>query len=287
MAQVRQRCERRACDPVTLQIVRGGAARHPERDGGVIERTAMSPFIREKKDFYAALFDGHGRLIVGSNLPVFGDVVGPIAEHYPLETCARRHLLVQRLLRLEGAVSHSPTRCSWRRCSRTASCSPSRSLGAFQRHRRHAPGLAVARLHRDLPGGHHRAAGARGARRRDGRRAAALFFRNSRFPEMVKGDTRASMAAIRLGERRLASCSSASAARGRRAFARSSTRPSASVRRSCARWSRGRARFTDTIDSDGQGNGPIKLRYRLEVTATRITLDTSESDDQVPGRSTS
>ena len=31
-----------------------------------------------------------------------------------------------------------------------------------------------------------------------------LFFRNSRFPEMVKGDTRASMAAIRLGERRLA-----------------------------------------------------------------------------------
>ena len=31
-----------------------------------------------------------------------------------------------------------------------------------------------------------------------------MFFRNSRFPEMVKGDTRASMAAIRLGERRLA-----------------------------------------------------------------------------------
>ena len=31
-----------------------------------------------------------------------------------------------------------------------------------------------------------------------------LFYRNSRFPEMVKGDTRASMAAIRLGERRLA-----------------------------------------------------------------------------------
>ena len=30
-----------------------------------------------------------------------------------------------------------------------------------------------------------------------------LFYRNSRFPEMVKGDTRASMAAIRLGERRL------------------------------------------------------------------------------------
>src|SRR4029453_11613279 len=30
-----------------------------------------------------------------------------------------------------------------------------------------------------------------------------LFWRNSRFPEMGKGDTRASMAAIRLGGRRL------------------------------------------------------------------------------------
>ena len=28
--------------------------------------------------------------------------------------------------------------------------------------------------------------------------------------------------------------------------------------------------FTDTVDSDGQGHGPIKLRYRLDVTAERI-----------------
>ena len=41
--------------------------------------------------------------------------------------------------------------------------------------------------------------------------------------------------------------------------------------------------FTDTIDSDGQGHGPIKLRYRLDVTSDRIVLDTSASDDQVPG----
>jgi len=46
----------------------------------------MSPFIREKKDFYAALFDGEGRLIVGSNLPIFGDAIGPIREHYPSAT---------------------------------------------------------------------------------------------------------------------------------------------------------------------------------------------------------
>jgi N-methylhydantoinase B len=41
--------------------------------------------------------------------------------------------------------------------------------------------------------------------------------------------------------------------------------------------------FTDTVDSDGQGHGPIKLRYRLDVTAEHIVLDTGKSDDQVPG----
>jgi len=46
-----------------------------KRVEALIERTAMSPFIREKKDFYAALFDGEGRLIVGSNLPIFGDAI--------------------------------------------------------------------------------------------------------------------------------------------------------------------------------------------------------------------
>src|SRR6059058_1600422 len=73
-------------DPITVQIVRGALRAIQSEMEAVIERTAMSPFIREKKDFYAALFDGRGRLVAGSNLPVFGDVIGPIAEHYPLDT---------------------------------------------------------------------------------------------------------------------------------------------------------------------------------------------------------
>src|SRR5215204_1752089 len=63
------------CDPVTLQIVRGSLRAIQSEMEAVIERTAMSPFIREKKDFYCALYDAMGRLVVGSNLPVFGDVV--------------------------------------------------------------------------------------------------------------------------------------------------------------------------------------------------------------------
>jgi hypothetical protein len=101
--------EKVSSDPITVQIVRGALRAVQSEMEALIERTAMSPFIREKKDFYAALFDADGRLIVGSNLPLFGDVIGPIAEHYPLETMREgRHLLVQRLLRLaRRGLAHS------------------------------------------------------------------------------------------------------------------------------------------------------------------------------------
>ena len=110
MAQDSAKSAATVCDPVTLQIVRGALRAIQGEMEAVIERTAMSPFIREKKDFYVALFDGAGRLIVGSSLPLSGDVVGPIVEHYPLRHhAAGRHLLVQRLLRLQGARSRTRT----------------------------------------------------------------------------------------------------------------------------------------------------------------------------------
>ena len=102
---------------------------------------------------------------------------------------------------------------------------------------------------------------------------------------MVKGDTRASMAAIRLGERRLGELFARfGLARTTDAFERLIAETEREVRDKLrALVPEGSHAFTDTVDSDGQGHGPIKLRYRLDVTADRIVLDTSASDDQVPG----
>src|SRR5215813_12356231 len=98
-----------ACDPVTLQIVRGALRAVQSEMEALIERTAMSPFIREKKDFYAALFDQDGRLVAGSNLPVFGDVVSPVVAHYPLDTMQPGDLYwFNDCYASRGAVSHSP-----------------------------------------------------------------------------------------------------------------------------------------------------------------------------------
>ena len=66
------------CDPITLEILRGAIrAAHAEMEA-LLERTAISAFIREKKDFYTALFDAEGRLAVGSNVPIFGNVTAPV-----------------------------------------------------------------------------------------------------------------------------------------------------------------------------------------------------------------
>ena len=55
------------CDPVTLEIIRGASRAAQAEMEALLERTAMSAFIREKKDFYTALFDAEGRMAVGSS----------------------------------------------------------------------------------------------------------------------------------------------------------------------------------------------------------------------------
>src|SRR3979409_2714498 len=75
-----------ACDPVTLEIVRGAIRAAQAEMEALIERTAISAFIREKKDLYTAMFDANGVMAVGSNLPVFGDICGPVFRDFAPDT---------------------------------------------------------------------------------------------------------------------------------------------------------------------------------------------------------
>jgi N-methylhydantoinase B len=274
-------------DPITLQIIRGALRAIQSEMEAVIERTAMSPFIREKKDFYAALFDGAGQLIAGSNLPVFGDVVAPIVEHYPLETMRPGDVYwFNDCYASKGAVSHSPDQVF------VAPVFAQGRLSAFTQswaHFNDIGGMRPGSLSPDCTDIYQEGIIVPPVRlAREGVIAdelLRLFYRNSRFPEMVKGDTRASLAAIRLGERRL---SELFLRFGRattvHAFERLIEETEREIRSKLhALLPAGAYDFTDTVDSDGQGHGPIKLRYRLEVAGNRITLDTSASDDQVPG----
>jgi N-methylhydantoinase B len=283
----REQKQPKSVDPVALQIVRGALRAIQSEMEAVIERTAMSPFIREKKDFYAALFDANGRLIVGSNLPVFGDVIGPIAEHYPLESMHPGDIYwFNDCYASKGAVSHSPDQVF------VAPVFADGTLAAFAQswaHFNDIGGMRPGSLSPDCTDIFQEGIIVPPVRVvREGVVADELlrvFFRNSRFPEMVKGDTRASMAAIRLGERRLVELFQRFGGAGTTAaFERLIEETERELREKLQAFvPEGTHAFTDTIDSDGQGHGPIKLRYRLDVTGNRVTLDTSGSDDQVPG----
>jgi N-methylhydantoinase B len=275
------------CDPITLEIIRGALRATQSEMEALIERTAMSPFIREKKDFYAALFDAEGRLVVGSNLPIFGDVITPILEYYPRQTMREGDIYwYNDCYASHGAVSHSPDQVfacpvfsdgrivafaqSWAHFNdiggmRAGSLSPD-CEEIFQE------GIIIPPV---LVG--------RGGQLND--ELLRVFVRNSRFPAMAQGDTRASIAAIRLGERRLLELFARfGRERMRDAFAQLVERTRTAVRqRFHDLVPPGEYRFADSLDSDGQGHGPVTLRYRLTVGADRIELDTTESDDQVPG----
>lgn len=278
---------RQTCDAVTVEIVRGALRAIQSEMEALIERTAMSPFIREKKDFYAALFDETGALIAGSNLPIFGDVVGPVAVHYPLSTMRPGDIYwFNDCYASNGAVSHSPDQVL------LAPVFADGELAGFAQswaHFNDIGGMRPGSLSPDCTDIWQEGIIVPPVRlSRDGVVDEALlrvFVRNSRFPEMVRGDMRASMAAIRLGERRLGELYARfGLERTRDAFRQLIAETERETRsRLRALVADGDYDFTERIDSDGHGNGPIRMRYRMSVSQDRICLDATASDDQVKG----
>lgn len=62
---------RKKFDPVTLEVFRNLFYSVAEEMGAVLRRTAFSPNIKERRDYSCAIFDGHGRLVAqGEHMPV-------------------------------------------------------------------------------------------------------------------------------------------------------------------------------------------------------------------------
>ena len=276
------------CDPVTLEIIRGAIRAAQAEMEALLERTAISAFIREKKDFYTALFDAEGVMAVGSNVPIFGDICGPVFEHFPIETIQPGDLYwYNDCYGSRGAVSHSndqvflaPVFHDGRRCAfvmgwahfsdvgglRPGSISPD-ATDIFQE------GIIVPPTKLIDRGVTNTA-------------ALAIFYRNSRYPETCRGDTRALMASVELGVRRMGEVVIRFGADMLAdALAQLLARTENLVRQRLREtFPVGTHRFTDAIDSDGHGTGPLHIRFALTRTPDdRFIFDASETDDQAPG----
>ena len=112
-----------------------------------------------------------------------------------------------------------------------------------------------------------------------------VFFRNSRFPDICQGDTRACFAAVRLGERRIVELAERFGPEViTDAFRQLSERSErVATERLRKTFAPGRYEFSDSIDHDGQGNGPYRIHMELSVDDNGVVLDYSDSDDQAPG----
>lgn len=277
-----------AVDPVTLEIIRGGLRAIQSEMEVLIERTAMSPFIREKKDYASGLYAADGRLIAGKSLPFASDLVTPIFDLYPPETMKRGDIYwYNDCYESRGAVTHTPDQVlvspvfaddeligfsqTWAHFADIGGMRPG-SLSAdctevFQEGTMVPP----VRLKRD------------GVVNED---LLRIFVRNCRFPALVRGDFRAMLAAVALGEKRLEELANRFSASGLRdAFDELLKRTEEAVRsRLRALVPPGTYRFAERVDTDGHGTGPITIRYKLEATEDgRFLLDQTESDDQVKG----
>ena len=276
------------CDPVTLEIIRGAIRATQAEMEALLERTAISAFIREKKDFYTALFDADGVMAVGSNVPIFGDICGPVFDHFPIETIQPGDLYwYNDCYGSRGAVSHSndqvflaPVFHEGRRCAfvmgwahfsdigglRPGSISPD-ATDIFQE------GIIIPPTKLIDRGVTNEA-------------TLNIFYRNSRYPATCKGDTRALMASVDLGVRRMAEIAERFSVNMledalRQLLARTETLVRQKLRET---FPVGTWKFTDAIDSDGHGTGPVHIRFALTRTPDdRFIFDASETDDQTPG----
>lgn len=276
-------------DGVTLSLIRGALLSAAGELGSLIERTSMSPMINEKHDYLVGFANPDGRFVALSRASVMAgtNLVGPIARVYPVEQMRPGDLYWYNDPYLsEGALSHSPDLAfvapafadgeligfcaAFGHCwdiggARAGSLSPE-ATEIFQE------GVLVPPVRIVHEG-------------RWNDEVLRMFVRNSRYPEMLRGDIRALTAAARLGESRLTEMAGRfgvdTLAEGFEALLQHTRK---TLRRRLHEIvPQGTVRFADAIDNDGLGDEPQWVRLKLTREGEHIRLDCSESADQVRG----
>src|SRR5216683_981235 len=273
-------------DPITLEIIRGSLASAIRDMELLMERCAMSPFIKEKKDYFVGIFDTRGRIVACHISGSGPGMLQAIMKVYPLETMRPGDVYwFNDPYISDGAVQHHQDMVF------AVPIFHAGRLVAFSTtfgHYQDIGGLRAGSISPHATEIYHEGVLVPPVRIvREGQlneEAYRIFLRNSRLPDLVEGDTRAMMASCRLAETRLGElcgrygvetvlaafdeCIAQTARRARELFLE--LVPS------------GEWRFHDFLDSDG---GTEARPYRIDLTLSRqadhVRLDGSNSADPV------
>lgn len=275
-------------NPVTLEIIRGSLSSTIKEMELLMERCAMSPFIKEKKDYFVGIFDIQGRLVCCHISQSGPGMITPILEYYPLDEMRPGDVYWYNDPYLsKGAVQHHqdmvfavPVFYDGRVVAFCVTYGHYQDIGGVK------PGSisphATEIFHEGILVPPIRIY-------REGRlneEAYRLFLRNSRLPDMVEGDTKAMMASCRLAESRLLEL-----------FERYGQETVLTAFEEIIEHTATRARalflellpaeaeygFHDYLDTDGVSGRPFRVEMQLRRRGDRVELDARDSDDQAPG----
>jgi N-methylhydantoinase B len=276
-----------APDQFTLELIKGALNAARREMEALIARTSMSPFIREKKDYFTAFLNPKGELVVSTSLTLAGNLVDAILETYPVETMRPGDLYwYNDAYGTGGAVSHLPDMVfimpvfhegrliafaeAWGHLwdiggSVPGSISP-HATSVFQE------GIMIPPVRVMREGV-------------ENEEVIRIFTRNTRFPAMMQGDLKAIMAACRLGVRRLTeTVARHGVAAVEAAFETMITQSEQALRGQLrARVPDGEYSFRDRIDSDAVTDRSYFVDVTLRKQGDEVEFDFSASDRQADG----
>ena len=275
-------------DPITLEIIRGSLSSTIRDMELLMERCAMSPFIKEKKDYFVGVFDTRGRIVACHISGSGPGMLEPILKIYPLETMRPGDVYWFNDPYLsDGAVQHHQDMVF------TAPIFHEGSLIAFATtfgHYQDIGGLRAGSISPHATEIYHEGVLVPPVRIvREGQlneEAYRIFLRNSRLPDLVEGDTRAMMASCRLADTRVAElCGRYGAATVLAAFDECIAQTAARARELFLQLvPQGQWGFHDFLDSDGGADQrPFRIELELSRRGDHVRLDGSRSDDQARG----
>ena len=190
-------------NPVTRQLIRGSLRAARLECELIIERTAMSAFIREKKDYTVSFLDAGGREIYGDTMG--SDILGCVWDYYPVEQMKPGDLYWYNDPYLsQGSITHTPDMVFiapvFFRGEVVAYCHSFAHFWDLGGSRPGSIGPANTEIFHDgtlVPPIKIIDAG------RLNEEAYRIILRNSRYPDLLEGDSRALMSAASRAQERL------------------------------------------------------------------------------------
>ena len=275
-----------AASLITQELIKGALNAARREMEALVARTAMSPFIREKKDYFTAFLDSSGQLVVSTSLTLAGNLVDAVLDHYPAETMQDGDLYwYNDVYGTGGAVTQT---------NDTVFIMPvfasGRLIGFVEAwgHLWDVGGTFAGSVSPNTTSIFHEGIMIPPVRvLRDGilnEEVVRIYTRNSRFPEIMKGDLNALMAACKLGKRRLEELLTRHGTEAvEQGFEAMLHETEALLREKVAQIPDGTWQFRDHIDSDAVTSQPYHVDVRLTKRHGELQVDLTDSSDQATG----